>query len=237
VLGQDAAAARLPDGARPLGGERGDVLGNLLAVAGDQHLGVGLQEQLDPSQASVIRQPPAPAASNTRVAGLKPMAAMLSRATFSTGERAGVEGVVVAGADVADRADVGRHRLVVPAVAADEERPLGRRDGGVQEELLHPGLAVGQAVGEEAQVRGEARLGRHGMVRRGVERVVDRVRHPAPGGRVGRDHRRAAAVGHDHVEQRQGGANRVVAGACISSSVAAASTSQNSCSASGARGG
>src|SRR5918997_1327760 len=37
-----------------------------------------------PSQASVIRQAPAPAASNTRVAGEKPTAAIESRATFST---------------------------------------------------------------------------------------------------------------------------------------------------------
>ena len=37
-----------------------------------------------PSQASVITQAPAPAASNTRVAGEKPTSAMLSRATFST---------------------------------------------------------------------------------------------------------------------------------------------------------
>ena len=37
-----------------------------------------------PSQASVIRQAPAPAASNTRVAGEKPYRAMLSRLTFST---------------------------------------------------------------------------------------------------------------------------------------------------------
>ena len=37
-----------------------------------------------PSQASVMRQAAAPAASNTRVAGEKPTCAMLSRATFST---------------------------------------------------------------------------------------------------------------------------------------------------------
>ena len=37
-----------------------------------------------PSQASVIRQAAAPAASNTRVAGEKPIVAMLSRAMFST---------------------------------------------------------------------------------------------------------------------------------------------------------
>ena len=37
-----------------------------------------------PSQASVIRQAAAPAASNTRVAGEKPICAMLSRATLST---------------------------------------------------------------------------------------------------------------------------------------------------------
>ena len=37
-----------------------------------------------PSQASVIRQAAAPAASNTRVAGEKPTWAIESRATFST---------------------------------------------------------------------------------------------------------------------------------------------------------
>ena len=37
-----------------------------------------------PSQASVIRQAAAPAASNTRVAGENPSCAMLSRPTLST---------------------------------------------------------------------------------------------------------------------------------------------------------
>ena len=48
VLGQHPAQRRLSDGAGAVRGEGGDVVGDVLAVAGDQHLRVGGEELLDP---------------------------------------------------------------------------------------------------------------------------------------------------------------------------------------------
>jgi hypothetical protein len=59
---------------------------------------------------------------------------------------------------------VGRHGLVVPAAAAEQEAPLGQERGRAQEELLDARFAVGQPVAEKAQVAGEARIGLDGMV-------------------------------------------------------------------------
>ena len=85
---------------------------------------------------------------------------MLSRLTLSTAQRRAVEGVVVGGVDVAEVAHVGRHRLVVPAAAAEQEAPLRQQRRRAQEELLDPRLAVRQPVAEEAEVAVEARIGR-----------------------------------------------------------------------------
>ena len=105
--------------------------------------------------------------------------------------------------DVAAVADIGGHRLRLPAIAADQEAAVGQGGGGAEEELLHPRFTVGQAVAEESEVAGEAVVRRHGMVRRGIERVVDRhaLRRAEAG--VCIDDGRAAAVGQDHVEPRQ----------------------------------
>ena len=72
VLAQDRAARRRADAAGALRGERTKMLDHLGPVGGDQDLRARLQEQLDAGPASVIRQAPAPAASNTRVGGEKP---------------------------------------------------------------------------------------------------------------------------------------------------------------------
>ena len=158
-----------------------------------------------PSQASVIRHAPAPAASNTRVAGEKPTAAMLSRATFSTASEEQLKRVVVRCPDMADRADVGRHRLVVPATAAQQERLVRAARGGVEEERLDPRLPVRQAVGEEGEVRPEPGVGSEPeWWVAGIERVVNRHAPPRAQRRVGVDDRRPAAVGQHEVKIASG---------------------------------
>ena len=135
---------------------------------------------------------------------------MLSRGDVQHRQGAGVEGVVLGRIDVADVADVGGHGLVAPAVAADQEAPLGQAVGGVQEEPLHPRLTVGQAVAQERQVGLKPRLGRHGVVGGGVQGVVDRRAGARSEALVGLDHRAAAAVGEHPVEARQQPADGVV---------------------------
>ena len=71
------------------------------------------------------------------------------------GERGGVERVVVARGDVADRRDVGRQLPCLPAGAADQEPALGQLPCRLEEERLDTRLAVGQAVAEEGEVGGK----------------------------------------------------------------------------------
>ena len=98
-----------------------------------------------------------------------------------------VEGVVVGGADMADVADVGRQRPVVPAGAAQQEAGLRQRLGGGEEELVDPRLAVGQPVAEEAELGREARVRRHrdgGWRGRARCRSARRPRRPGAGRRA-----------------------------------------------------
>jgi hypothetical protein len=110
---------------------------------------------------------------------------------------------VVGGSQVAEPAHVGRHRLVRPAIAAQHEVPGGQSCGRIQEERLHPRLAVRQPVGQEVQVAREPRLRRNGIMRGGIERVVDRPAQARSVCGVAIHHGRAAAVGEHRVETRQ----------------------------------
>ena len=193
VLGQDAPRApprrsraarsrrRAPRGARP----------RPAPSRATRTSSPGSRKSSMPSQASVIRQAPAPAASKTRVAGEKPIVGHAVAGDVQHRERRAVEGVVVARVDVADVAHVRRHRLVVPAVAAEQEAPLGQARGRLEEELLDPRLAVGQAVAEEARSAAKRGSGGDRVVGRRVERVVDR--HAAPRAEAPRRRRPPAA--------------------------------------------
>ena len=159
VFGEHALQRRLADRARAFGRERAHMLGDVLPVARDQHFLVRRRGTARcPSHASVIRQAAAPAASNTRVAGEKPMSAMLSRATFSTASGVQLKALCSCVKTWPRCAHVGAASPCLPAVAADQELPLGQRRGGLEEELLDPRFAVGQPVAEERQIGGEARV-------------------------------------------------------------------------------
>ena len=162
-----------------------------------------------PSQASVIRQAPAPAASKTRVAGREADVGHRVAGDVQHRERRGVEGVVVGGADVAEPAHVGAHRLVLPAVAAEQEAPVRQPRRRLEEEALDARLAVRQPVGEKAEVRGERGLRGDRVVSRGVVGVVDRPAGAGAEAFVGGDDGRAAAVGQHEVERRKRAADRV----------------------------
>ena len=117
---------------------------------------------------------------------------------------------MVARGDVAERADVRRQRAVVPAGAAEQERARGRQLRRAQEELLHARLAVREAIAEEGEVAREPLVALDGVVRLGVERVVDghavtRAERP-----VALHDGIAAAVGEDEVVARHQRAERVV---------------------------
>ena len=87
--------------------------------------------------------------------------------------RRGVDAIVRAGADVSDPAHVRRQRLAAPAFAAQNKAHLRRQFGGAQEELLHPPLAIRQAIAHKDQVAGQRRIGRFAMMRLRIEGVVN----------------------------------------------------------------
>ncbi len=117
---------------------------------------------------------------------------------------------MIAGADVAEPTDIARHGLVVPAGAAKQAPAVLHQGGGLQEEGFDAGLAVGQAVGQQRQVRLEPRIAEHRMVGFRIQRIVDRPTVQGPESPVGFHNRGAAAVGQHDVEPRQGCTKRVL---------------------------
>ena len=88
-------------------------------------------------------------------------------------------------------------------------------------------LAVGQPVGEQAQIAGKARVRRHRMMGRGIERIVDR--HAAAARQSADRRRRPARRRHRSGPDRRRGIsarNGSSRSPAMRSSVAGASTSQ-----------
>jgi hypothetical protein len=83
-LGQYASQGGLPDAGGGRSRQTGRLVGDLVPVVSYEHFTPRFQKQLDPFQASTMRQAPAPAASNTRVGGENPVRAMLSRLMLMT---------------------------------------------------------------------------------------------------------------------------------------------------------
>jgi hypothetical protein len=117
---------------------------------------------------------------------------------------------VVARIDVAEPADVGRHRLVVPAIAAEQEFLQRQTPRGVDEEFLDPRLAVGKPVAEKCEVAGEALVVRNPVVGLRVHCIVDRHAQARAEAPVGGDHSVAAPIGQDGVVARHVAPERIV---------------------------
>jgi hypothetical protein len=154
-------------------------------------------------------QAAAPAASKRREAGGEAALRVAVAAHVEHRQRARVEGVVIHRVHVSDVADVGGHRFVVPAVAAEQEATVGHGAGGLEEELVDARLAVGDAVREEREIGDEAGLGRGLEVGVGIERVVDGDAEAGAERLVAAHHRIAAAVGEHHVVAGDEGAERI----------------------------
>jgi hypothetical protein len=78
-------------------------------------------------------------------------------------------------------------------------RAAGKELGGAEEEFVDAGLPAGQAITENGELRFEADLRRHRIVRRGIERVVDRHARARAERAVAVHDRVAAAGGEDEV--------------------------------------
>src|SRR5947207_4672574 len=88
------------------------------------------------------------------------------------------ETVVVGGPDVTEVADVGGHRLAVPAGAAEQGEATRSQDACLEKEFLDACLAISKPVTEKAEVACEIGSRRYRVMHFGIERVVDRRTHP-----------------------------------------------------------
>ena len=188
-----------------------------------------------PSQASVIRQAAAPAASKTRVAGEKPTCRHAVARDVEHGPRRAVERVVLApcrhGRDGARWRASPWSPSRCRRAGSDGRAARGR---GLQEEFLHPRLPVRQPVAEEGEIAANRGSGAHREVRGRIERVVDRHARRRAEATIGIHHRRAAAIGEHQVDTAASARRSGWSGSArISASVAGASTSQKMRSAPG----
>ena len=155
--------------------------------------------------------------------------AMLSRLMFSTASGVELKRVVVARVHVADVARRSPAAACPPSrcrrAGTRRSRQTARPRAGRTPRRAPRGPGGGC---RGSQVGLEARIGRHRMVRLRIERVVDRHAVARAEARVTRGRRVAAAVGEHEIVAREQRPKRVVAASPSSrSSVAGASTSQN----------
>src|SRR6185437_16965302 len=94
-----------------------------------------------------------------------------------------------------DRRDVRGQPLVSPPAAAEQELSIRQLARGAEEEFLDTRFTVGQSIAKESKVGLEPRLGQHGMMRRRIQRIVDRNTRPGPERLICADDGIAAAVG------------------------------------------
>ncbi len=120
---------------------------------------------------------------------------------------------MVGGVDMAEIVDICRHRLVLPAVAAEKETPLRAQTAARRKNLSTRASRSGRRLPRKARSARKLRLRAHREMGGGIEGIVDRnaVAHPEGAERL--DHRIAAAVGEDQVvtgQERPQGIGRVL---------------------------
>src|SRR5215472_11162210 len=69
-----------------------------------------------------------------------------------------IHAIVMAGANVANPAHVGRHWLALPAFTTERERQIRSKLSGTEEKLLHAALAVGQAMADKQKIASQSRI-------------------------------------------------------------------------------
>ena len=128
-----------------------------------------------PSHASVMRQAPAPAASNSRVGGENPISAMLARLTFSTARGVALKALWSSVPTWPSWTTLGGQGLVVPSRSrrAGTAAPEGARRGAAGTPRRAPRGRAGGCRGtpDRPAKRGS---GGTGWWVCGIERIVDR---------------------------------------------------------------
>ena len=99
---------------------------------------------------------------------------MLARQMLSTARGGAVERVVIRRVDVAEVVDIGRQRLVAPAVAAEQKRRSGSDAAGSRKNSSTRASRSGRRLASNPRSASKRGIRRGGVMRVGIERVVDR---------------------------------------------------------------
>src|SRR3954451_18445792 len=152
VLREDAFQRGAADAARAIGVERAHELRDFGAIARYEHFFVRLEKEID-AFPRIGDEARAGAGRFENARGGRPaVRGHALAADVQHRARRAVERVVIAGEDVADVRDRGRHRLVVPSRAAEEKAAVGKERGGAQEKLFNARLAIGKPITEEGEI-------------------------------------------------------------------------------------
>ena len=117
MLGQYALQCGVPNRLSPLGTETAKCSATSSPLRATRTSRPGSRNRGMPSQSSVMRHAPAPAASKTRVARAESVACHAFAADVQHRAGRGVERIVLCSADMPDVAHVRRHRPFGPSVA------------------------------------------------------------------------------------------------------------------------
>src|SRR5690606_14333674 len=109
---------------------------DLLPVLGDEDFFARLEEELEPEPLVGDEAGPGAGGLEDAGGGAEAGAGHGVARDVEHGPGRAVQRVVVSGVDVPEVRDVRGHRLVVPAVAADEEPAVGEEFGGAEKERL-----------------------------------------------------------------------------------------------------
>ena len=106
---------------------------------------------------------------------------------------------MVARSHMPDPAHIRRKRLATPPFPAENECEFRSTLGCAQEEFFHSPLAIRHSIPHKQKIARKLRFDWDGVVRLGIEPVVDRMTHPSTKGEVVVHDGRAATIGENVV--------------------------------------
>src|SRR3954452_8515970 len=209
VCRQHAAPRSFANGAGAPRRQPLHLLGDFVARSGDEYLDVGIEKRLEPFPGVGDETRTGAGRLEHACRRREAVAGHAVAADVQHRQRRAVERVVIGRVEVTDRGDVRRLRLVVPAVTGEQEPAVVEAPRRPEEEVVDARLAIRQPIAEERDITREPRIRRHGIVRRRIERVVDRDALARADRLVGRRHGIAAAVGEDAIVLADEGVERI----------------------------
>lgn len=174
VLGKHAVQGGLSDGSGAVGIEVLQMFCDLFSIGGHEAFSIRLEEEFDAFP--LIRDQASPSSGRLKDTGggRKPEANHSVAQHIENGAGSDVEGVVVAGIEVAERSNIRKLRTVlIPAAPGEEERFLREKSGRAVEKFEDACLWIGKPVAEKTESCRKRGIRCGGVVRFWIERVIN----------------------------------------------------------------